>query len=256
MPVGGLKELYLAADRQVEGLPRRPLDDKVPALAQQAAVLPQVTGLAYRPDGGELAVGGYREVRRLVPGGGGALAPLAGLHDQVRAVAYSPDGTWLAAAGGVPGSFGEIAIYDAASGALRWTLRRDLSVAVGVRTFGYDHAASDGYFAPERYRLAEASVRAGFGGELGWRLDIEAGGGQQMIQGFYDSRSSRFAQRANVAIAWRPGTALQPTWNRSAANRSTRWGFTGTTPSWMRLLLGLDVRPVDNGERSRNAAPS
>jgi tetratricopeptide (TPR) repeat protein len=97
----------------------------------------------------------------------------------------------------------------AVSGTLRWTVKRDFSVAAGVRTFGYEHAASDGYFAPERYRLAEASVRAGFGGELGWRLDVEAGGGQQMIQGFADSRTSRFAQRANVTIAWRPAPGVE-----------------------------------------------
>lgn len=97
----------------------------------------------------------------------------------------------------------------AASGSLRWTLRRNVSVAAGMRTFGYERAATDGYFAPERYRLAEASVRAGVGGELGWRLDLDAGAGQQMIQGFDDSRSSRFAQRAHVAIAWRLAPGME-----------------------------------------------
>jgi WD40 repeat protein len=116
-------------------LPLPALDERVPALAQQAALLPQVTGLAYRPDGGEIAIGGYREVRRLVMAGAAVQAPLPGLHDQVRAVAYSPDGTWLAAAGGVPGSFGEIAIFDAKSGALSRTLR-------GHRDYVYQLAVS------------------------------------------------------------------------------------------------------------------
>lgn len=97
----------------------------------------------------------------------------------------------------------------AVSGALRWTLTRKLSVAAGVRTFGYERPASDGYFAPERYRLAEASVRAAIGGELGWRLDLDAGAGQQMIQGFGASPASRFAQRANVTIAWRPAPGVE-----------------------------------------------
>jgi WD40 repeat protein len=137
---------WIDAGAAYSELPLPPLDEKVPALTQQAALLPQVTGLAYRPDGGELAVGGYREVRRLATAGTAAEAPLAGLHDQVRAVAYSPDGTWLAAAGGVPGSFGEIAIYDAASGALRRTLRghRDYVYQLAISRDG-TRLASCGY---------------------------------------------------------------------------------------------------------------
>jgi WD40 repeat protein len=56
----------------------------------------------------------------------------------VRAVRYSPDGTWMAAAGGVPGSFGEIGIFDAGSGVLRRTL-------LGHRDYVYQLAiSSDG----------------------------------------------------------------------------------------------------------------
>lgn len=106
----------------------------------------------------------------------------------------------------------------AVSGALRWMLSRKLSVAAGVRTFGYERPASDGYFAPERYRLAEASVRAAIGGELGWRLDVDAGAGQQMIQGFGASPASRFAQRANVTIAWRPVPGMEWALASSFAN--------------------------------------
>lgn len=116
-------------------IPIPPLDDKVPVLVQQGALLPQVTALAFRPDSGELAIGGYREVRRMVPGGGATGTPFSGLHDLVRAVAYGPDGTWIAAAGGVPGSFGEIAVFDAVSGVLRRMLH-------GHRDYVYQLAIS------------------------------------------------------------------------------------------------------------------
>jgi WD40 repeat protein len=116
-------------------IPIPSLDDKVPATAQQGGLLPQVTALAYRPDGAELAIGGYREVRRSVTAGGAPAKAFSGLHDLVRAVRYSPDGSWMAAAGGVPGSFGEVGIFDAASGVLRRTL-------LGHRDYVYQLAIS------------------------------------------------------------------------------------------------------------------
>ena len=51
---------------------------RCPRLAQQGGLLPQVTGLAYRPDGGELAIGGYREVRRSVTAGGAPAKAFSG----------------------------------------------------------------------------------------------------------------------------------------------------------------------------------
>ena len=89
---------------------------------------------------------GYDEVRRFSPSGGAAGTPWSGVHDLVRAVAYSPDGTWIAAAGGVPGSFGEIVIFDAGSGAVRRTLRghRDYVYQVAISHDG-KRLASCGY---------------------------------------------------------------------------------------------------------------
>jgi mono/diheme cytochrome c family protein len=127
-------------------IPIPSLDDRVPATAQQAGLLPQVTALAFRPDGAELAIGGYREVRRSLSGGGVSPKAFSGLHDLVRAVGYSPDGSWMAAAGGVPGSFGEIGIFDAASGTLRRTLlgHRDYVYQLAISADG-TRLASCGY---------------------------------------------------------------------------------------------------------------
>ena len=97
----------------------------------------------------------------------------------------------------------------AASGVLRWSIMRSVSIGAGARTFGYQWAASDGYFAPRRYLLAEGSLRAVLGAELGWGLNAEVGLGHQAITAFDDSRSSRFAQRANAALAYRPAPGIE-----------------------------------------------
>ena len=82
-------------------------------------MLPQVTSLAWRPDGQQLAMAGYKQVHRLAMPGGTSLGPLTDLSDLVRAVAWSPDGSMMAAGGGTPGAFGEIVVFDAATGAPR-----------------------------------------------------------------------------------------------------------------------------------------
>ena len=91
----------------------------------------------------------------------------------------------------------------AGSGALRWVARPFISFAAGVRGFAYDHAALDGYFAPKRYLLAEASSRLRLGGELGWGLESELGLGNQTITAFDDSHVGRFAQRAQASVRYR-----------------------------------------------------
>ena len=90
------------------------------------------------------------------------------------------------------------------SGTLRWLARPFVSFAAGIRGFAYEHAAFDGYFAPKRYLLAEASTRLLLGGELGWAVESELGLGDQTITTFAESHSGRLAQRANASILYRP----------------------------------------------------
>ena len=118
------------------------LDEKVPALAQTASLLPEVPSMAFSPDGKELAVAGYREVRRFTMPPGQEPAAVKGMADQVRALAWSPDGRMIAAGGGTPGAFGELVLIDAASGSVVRTLE-------GHRDYVY-HVA----FSPDGKRLA------------------------------------------------------------------------------------------------------
>ncbi len=110
---------WVAAGAQYSRAARVSIDGKVPALVQTAPVLPQVTSLAWRPDGQQLAVAGYKQVQRLTMPGGAGVAPLTGLSDLVRAVAWSPDGSVVAVGGGTPGASGEIVLFDAATGVER-----------------------------------------------------------------------------------------------------------------------------------------
>jgi WD40 repeat protein len=99
------------------------LTAKIPAIAPDVALRPSVNAVAFRPDGSELAVPGYREVRRVTLGAASNLRMLSGAIDLVRSVAYSRDGKWIAGAGGIPGAAGEVLIWNAETGELAHTLK-------------------------------------------------------------------------------------------------------------------------------------
>ena len=110
---------WVEAGAKYSPVPRPSLDERVPALTQTAPITPQAPSLAWKPDGSELAVAGYRQVSRVAMPDGAVVGRFDGLHDQVRSVAFSPDGALIAAGGGTPGAFGEIVLYDDTSGAER-----------------------------------------------------------------------------------------------------------------------------------------
>ena len=72
-----------------------------------------VAALAFRPDGGEIAVGGYHEVTLWKADTGELTGRIAVASERVNALAYSPDGARLAVAGGTPGTLGELRICEA-----------------------------------------------------------------------------------------------------------------------------------------------
>ncbi len=73
---------------------------------------PVIPSVDYSPDGTLLAVAGYHEVLLHKADGSGLVARFVGLSERVQSVAFSPDGRSLAAAGGSPGRFGEIQVWD------------------------------------------------------------------------------------------------------------------------------------------------
>jgi len=75
-----------------------------------------ILALAFRPDGAQLAAGGYHEVTLWNPTHGSLLQRLRNVPQQIHALAFSPGGEFLAVAGGTPGRSGEIRIIDLSKG--------------------------------------------------------------------------------------------------------------------------------------------
>ena len=71
-----------------------------------------IAALAFRPDGLELAIGGYHEVTTWDPATGKLLRRITGLAQRTQGLAFTADGSLLAVAGGTPGESGELVLID------------------------------------------------------------------------------------------------------------------------------------------------
>jgi len=91
-----------------------------------------VTAVAFRPDGQELAVGGYHEITIWNPQDGTVLRRIKNVAERTYGLTYSPDGSLLAAASGTPGEAGEVRLYNPNDGSLVKDLCSMSDVAFGV----------------------------------------------------------------------------------------------------------------------------
>jgi WD40 repeat protein len=76
------------------------------------ASAPVITSVAFTPDGGEMAVAGYREILLHKGDGSGLIGRLVGKSQRIESLAFSPDGKLLVAAGGTSCRFGEVQLWD------------------------------------------------------------------------------------------------------------------------------------------------
>jgi WD40 repeat protein len=101
---------------KVETLPPvTPTTTNIPTIKPIAPVNAAISALAFANTGTTIALGRYQTVELINAQNGAPLGQLAGHANQVRAVAFSSDGQWLATAGGNPGQFGEIKVWDVAA---------------------------------------------------------------------------------------------------------------------------------------------
>lgn len=91
------------------------------ALAVVTVPQPQIYSIAWRPDGAQLAVGAYKEVR-LLDSRTRKVAASFVTTEAVRALAFSRDSKLLAAAGGLPARKGEVKVWDVAAGNIARTI--------------------------------------------------------------------------------------------------------------------------------------
>jgi WD40 domain-containing protein/cytochrome c len=97
-------------------------DDSQPEVSSSGPVIymqpPVITALRFSPDGGTIAVSGNREILLHKADGSALLKRLPGKAERLLSVAFSNDGKLLIAGGGTPAQFGEVQIWDVASGQL------------------------------------------------------------------------------------------------------------------------------------------
>jgi DNA-binding beta-propeller fold protein YncE len=117
-----------------------------------------VRALALRPDGEEIAVGGYHEITVWDPADGRLLHRIGNVAQQTHGLAYSPDGSLLAAAGGTPGFVGEVKLFDVAGRAEVATLDRSAEVMLDV-TFSADGSRLAAAGADALVRVYDVAMR-------------------------------------------------------------------------------------------------
>lgn len=104
--------------------------------AAYTATIP-ITALAFNHDGSRLAASGYHEVTLWNPATGKLATRIKNVAQRTHALAYSPNGKTFAVAGGSPGEFGEVRLFNAADGKLRNVLGATSDVIFDV-TFSAD----------------------------------------------------------------------------------------------------------------------
>ena len=203
---------------------------------------PVITALAYSPDGGTLAVSGYREVLLHRDSDSEPDARLVGTADRIQSLGFTADGKTLMAAGGRPASFGEVQFWDVDSGRLLRAVRelprhplrgvafsgRDPGGLRLCRPHGSDLGSRHGQRAAEdessrelgpgnRFRGGRQANRFGGpgpGGQAGGRQQRSLYRERQSAEGRVDGHRPASQPREPSPSAARTGRPLSTGWTR------------------------------------------
>ncbi|MBX9788407.1 MAG: hypothetical protein K2Y37_05785 [Pirellulales bacterium] len=105
------------------GVPPDPTALVVPRVALRAAPRAAVHSVAWSRDGKLLALGGYRSARLVSVEDRGTVRVLDGGAGNITDLYFSADGSKLWGVGGEPGLFGEVCVWEVATGSLLRSLR-------------------------------------------------------------------------------------------------------------------------------------
>jgi WD40 repeat protein/mono/diheme cytochrome c family protein len=120
------------AEGAVDDTPPEGLGTRRPAAPPVYHALPAVPAIAFSPDGTMLAVAGHHEIVVHRSADGSLAGRWVGDSPRLESLAFSRDGRYLAASGGAPSEFGEIQVWEAATGSMVRAIRAGTDTLYGV----------------------------------------------------------------------------------------------------------------------------
>jgi WD40 repeat protein len=197
---------------------------------------PDLSCVAFSPDGQLLAVSGYHEVLLHKGDGSALVGRLIGESERIESIAFSPDGKLLAVAGGAPGRFGEIQIWDVAKRKLKLSVSATLDTVYGV---SWSHDGSKLAFG-----CADNTVRA-----------IDSTSGKQVLyQGAHDDwvLGTVFSKDSSYLVSVGRDRSMKLT---EVATQRFIDNVTSITPGALKGgLLALARNPVQRDTKVKNTA--
>lgn len=178
-----------------------------------------IAALTWRPDGQELAVGGYHEVTFWNPATGALARRVKNVDQRTYGLAYSPDGKLLAVAAGTPGVSGEALLVDPAGGKLVRHLgsTSDVMLAVAFSPDGKRVAAAAADRSVRVYDVASGREELLIEDHADWILAVAwSPDGKQLATGSRDKTAKVFDAADGHIVSTYPGhseTVLAVAWS-------------------------------------------
>jgi WD40 repeat protein len=197
---------------------------------------PDLSCVTFSPDGQLLAVSGYHEVLLHKGDGSGLVGRLVGEAERIESIAFSPDGKRLAVAGGSPGRFGEIQVWDVAKRKLKLSVSVTYDTVYGV---SWSHDGSKLAFG-----CADNTVRA---------IESETGN-QVLYQGAHDDwvLGTVFSKDSTFLVSVSRDRSMKLT---EVATQRFIDNVTSITPGALKGgLLAVARNPVKREDKVKNTA--